>query len=361
MTVAPSTLLSTVSSQGIGHAGMERRWRRMARVAWLQHRAGLLGLLVLYGACAVTIALASRSTRSAFATYVSDGCVANLFHAACPTLSNTFANTTDPFSVLVIALNILPVVVGVFLGAPLVSRELESGTYRFAFTQALSRSRYVLMTLAMFAGFITVGAVVMGLLLATWSHPFEVVGIESMWQSGLFATSWFMLAAWSLLGLALGVLVGVLTKRVVMAMAGTMLLVGGLVVASSTFFVRHLLSMAPLASKGFSPVGLGLGVIAHQTFRGQGPPGDWLVGSWMTGRHGDVLSQARSQELVNVLDANKGNGAGILHSLAVHHVSYWVSYQPATRYWIFQGIAGAILLVLGAVATAIVVRRLRHL
>jgi hypothetical protein len=333
----------------------------MARVAWLQHRAGFFGLLALYGACGVTIVLAGRGTRSAFATYVSDGCVSNPFHAPCGTLSNTFSNTTDPFSVLVIAVNVLPIVVGVFLGAPLVSRELESGTYRFAFTQALSRSRYVLMTLTMFAGFVVAGAVVVGLLLATWSHPFEVVGTETMWQSGLFATSWFMLAAWSLLGLALGVLVGVLTKRVVMAMAGTMLIVSGLIVASFTFFVRHLLSVAPLASKSLTTVGLSNGVIDHQTYRGQGPQGAWLVGSWMTGRHGDVLSQARSRELVDVLNANKPNMAEILHFLAVHHVSYWVSYQPATRYWVFQGIAGAILLVLGAIATATVVSRLRHL
>ena len=57
------------------------------------------------------------------------------------------------------------------------------------------------------------------------------------------------------------------------------------------------------------------------------------------GRHGNVLSQARSQTRVSAVDAIKGDSAAMLHFLAVHHVSYWVSYQPATRHWIFQGSA----------------------
>ncbi len=342
-----------------------RQWRRLAKAVWLQHPGAFFGLLVVYVALAATIVVGIEATRSTFSAYVADGCVTHPFvHShACVTATKSFGDKSDPFTALVDALNVLPVVVGVFLGAPLVSRELESGTYRFAFTQALSRSRYVLTTLAMLAAFVAAGAVVLGLLFAVWAHPFELVGTEPMWQSGTFATSWFVLAAWSILGLAVGMLVGVLVRRVVMAMAGTVLIVGGLVVASITSLIPHLLSIAPLAAKRPTQIGLGVGVLGMRAFTGEGPPGAWLVRSWMTGRHGEILSQARAQGLVNALIASKGGttSAATRHFLAVHHVTYWVSYQPAAREWIFQGAAGVVLLALGAIATAVTARRLRHL
>lgn len=197
-------------------------------------------------------------------------------------MANNFANTTGPFSAILLALSVLPVVVGVFLAAPLVSRELDSGTYRFAFTQSANRTRRVLGALLLLALFVAAGAVVLGLLLSTWVHPFDVLGDKSRWQSGRFDTTWVMLAAWSLLGLAVGTLVGTLAKRTVAAMAGTAVVIGGFVVAATVSFVQFVVSIAPAASKGFAPKGLGVGILGLQSHYGQGPPGAWLLRSWMT-------------------------------------------------------------------------------
>jgi len=50
----------------------------------------------------------------------------------------------------------------------------------------------------------------------------EVAGVgESMREPGNFVTSWWMLTAWSLLGVAVGALIGTVLKRVVPAMATT--------------------------------------------------------------------------------------------------------------------------------------------
>lgn len=48
-------------------------------------------------------------------------------------------------------------------------------------------------------------------------------------------------------------------------------------------------------------------------------------------------------------------------SLALRHISFWVSYQPATHYWILQGVTGVVLILLGVIVTVVVVRRLRYL
>jgi hypothetical protein len=42
---------------------------------------------------------------------------------------------------------VLPVLLGAFAGGPLLSRELDSGTFRFAWTQGAGRTRWALATL----------------------------------------------------------------------------------------------------------------------------------------------------------------------------------------------------------------------
>jgi hypothetical protein len=46
--------------------------------------------------------------------------------------------------------------------------------------------------------------------------------------------------------------------------------------------------------------------------------------------------------------------------LSVHHYIYWVSYQPASRFWIFQIIAAAILIGMAALLAFATVRLVRR-
>ena len=166
-------------------------WRSMVRAAWLQRRAALLGLLALYVALALALVIGALGTHPTYVRYSGGTVVSGL--------------STDPFTALVIALNVLPVLVGVFVGAPLLSREFESGTFRFTWTQAIGRRRFVMMTLGLLAGLTTAGSCVLGLLLGWYAHPFETAGLESRWQSGLFDTTAVTLTACRLFALALGV------------------------------------------------------------------------------------------------------------------------------------------------------------
>lgn len=339
-------------------------WRQLARVTWLLHRSALIGLLALYIGCAIAIVLGEHGTHSNYASYVANGCVANPIHFPCGTISNTFAKTTDPFSAAVIALSVLPVIVGIFIGAPLLSRELESGTFRFTWTQAVGRTRFVLTTLVMLAAFVTAAAVVLGLLLSTWAHPFEVVRVESRWQSGLFGTTWFMAATWTLFALALGAFLGVAVKRTVAAMAATTAGVGGLILASFVVVVRHLLAIAPLTTTKNSPVGVGLGALNQPAFPGNGDesPGSWLVRSWFTGPNGNSLGTVAANKVRDSLYAG-GDGIKSVDPaswLSRHHDTFWVSYQPESRFWIFQGLEGVILIGLAALLTVVTVRFVRR-
>jgi hypothetical protein len=46
--------------------------------------------------------------------------------------------------------------------------------------------------------------------------------------------------------------------------------------------------------------------------------------------------------------------------LSAHHYIYWVSYQPASRFWVFQIIAAAILIVLAVLLAFATVRLVRR-
>jgi hypothetical protein len=76
------------------------------------------------------------------------------------------------------------------------------------------------------------------------------------------------------------------------------------------------------------------------------------VRSWLTGPGANnVLSQ---------IEKAKDGQIDATRLLALHHDAFWVSYQPASRFWIFQGVEGAILIVLAALlvlGTLWVVRR----
>jgi len=340
-------------------------WRPMARVTWLQHGAALIGLLVVYVACAVAMIVGELGTHASWAAYVNNGCVAHPYHGPCQNFA--LALNVDPFSAMVIALHVLPVVIGVFVGAPLLSRELETGTFRFTWTQGIGRARFLLTSFVFLAVFVTAAAFVLGLLLNWYAHPFEVITAESQWQSGLFDTTGLMLGAWTLFALALGTLLGAVIGRAVAAMAAAAVGVGGLLVGSFIVFVHRLLAVGALATARYSPTGLGIGMLNVRAYPGYGPPGSWLVQGWLTGPDGQRLSTAAANivlgKMYNSIKTpfpSQSSDSDPSHWFLIHHYSYWMSYQPASRYWIFQVVAAAILLGFAALlvlATLRVIRR----
>ena len=329
-------------------------WRPMARATWLQQRAALITLLAVSAALALAIVAGQLAIRALYARYVADGCV--LPQSTDPnggTVANTFAASTNAFTALVIALHVLPVLIGVFIGAPLISRELESGTFRFTWTQEIGRTRYVLTTVALLAVAVAAVTCVLGALLGWYAHPFDVVGDESRWQAGLFGTTAVTLPAWTLFALATGTLLGTLTGRIVTAMATTAATAGGFLVAAFWTLDRHLLSLGALTARASAADGVFAGPLNVPAGSGFGLAGSWLVRGWITGPGGRELSAAmadRVQSRMYAAMTRAGKKAADPAAwVSAHHYAQWVSYQPAGRFWYFQAIAAAALVALAVV------------
>ena len=87
-----------------------------------------------------------------------------------------------------------------------------------------------------------------------------------------------------------------------------------------------------------------------------GPAGAWLDQGWYTSASGHRLSDAAVNHLQNKYT---GTGPAWLTWL---HDTFWVTYQPGSRYWLFQLILGGgtlLAAVLLAAATIALIRRRR--
>ena len=113
-------------------------WRRTAWVSWRHHRVALGGVAVFLGALATGLWTAGLQLHHAWAA-------ATACHpsssAACQNLINAFQST----NVILkggFVLQPLPALIGAFVGAPMLAcAEIETGTFRYAWTQGFGRRR----------------------------------------------------------------------------------------------------------------------------------------------------------------------------------------------------------------------------
>ena len=80
----------------------------------------------------------------------------------------------DLQTALMAALLVVPALVGIFFGAPLVARELESGTFRLIFTQGVTRARWLTVKLALVGLGSSVLAGGLSLMVAWWANPINI-------------------------------------------------------------------------------------------------------------------------------------------------------------------------------------------
>lgn len=327
----------------------------MMWLTWRQFRAQAIATaaaLVL-----VAIVLVSSGVQFADRFHASiAGCQA---HGSCIQLASGFLHTLHGSGygligqVAVGLIYAVPGLIGVFWGGPLITREIETGTFRLAWTQSVMRSRWLAIKVGSIGLVALASAGLLSLLASWWMTPLYQATAKARSDSGVerlapavFGANGIVPIGYAAFGFALGLALGVLIRRTLPAMAATLAVFAGIQVAWPQWIRPHLLS----SLRSVSPLNLSkLDELAIDTqghmyvTAAASKPGAWILANQTIDRAGHLFTGPPTKACLNQsLQACNA-------SVARLHLRQVLTYQPASRYWAFQWYETGIFLVLAFV------------
>ena len=338
----------------------------MIRFTWLQFRMQATMAVAALSAFAVVLVLTGPHMASLYASAIT-GCHGG---TPCDTAASHFLSRLAGTSLypvvylLGIALILTaPAIIGIFWGAPLIARELEAGTYRLAWTQSITRTRWLAVKLAL-TGLAAIGVTeALSLMQAWWAHPIgkarnlaaSVPGLPqpftgSPLSSWIFASHGITPLGYAAFGFALGTAAGALIRRTVPAMAVTLAIFAAAQVVMPLWIRPHLMPPVRTVVSGptfFESAGLSVGTLTASTVPGQ--PGAWILSSAAINAAGRPVSTIPAPCLSPSVGKSASPNAGAC--MASRGIREAISYQPAGRYWAFQWIETGIFLALALALT----------
>ena len=331
----------------------------MIRLSWRQFRGQAV---VAAAALAITAVVLGAVAPHLFHLYDASGMATCQAHGNCVPLATGLVNAIPGFYGILYfggigILFVLPAVIGAFWGAPLVSREYETGTYKMAWTQGVGRGRWLAVKLGVVgvAAMVTTG--LFSLLLTWWSGPIDTATGLKEGTSVTFIRLGFVLfpprditpVAYAAFGFALVVAAGLLIRRTVPAMAVTLVIFVAVQIGWAVAIRPHLIPAAhtvvALSQADLGSLGIAGSVEIVNPPATALQPGEWILSTQTIDPAGHVLNVAA------VKPCQTTDVQACTAALAPLHLRDVIAYQPASRFWAFQWYeAGIFLALAGALA-----------
>lgn len=335
----------------------------MIWLTWRQHRKQVLYIAVALAVVAAVMVPTGLSMHHAFTRSGLAACLDGLGTAQvvpadsnlCSDPSEQFGNQYSSMAFIGILFVLLPVFLGIFIGAPLVAREIEHGTHRLVWTQGVSRRHWAVVKFGLLGGATLILAAAYALGMTWWFTPLVRNGGGRL---GLvsFDVQGVVPIAYTLFAVAVGIFSGTMFKRVLPAMGVTL---GGFAV------VRILVEWLARPSY-MSPVAASLPLYSTQRFNPES--GAWVYSQGIVNATGRLVVPGGSETCAGPRAAAKSaadlpacGDELIQRGLGPAPFSDWVRYQPGNRFWDFQGIESGIFLALTAILLYLAVRRIRSI
>jgi ABC-type transport system involved in multi-copper enzyme maturation permease subunit len=321
------------------------------RFAWLQFRVQAAVAAGALAIVAVVLAVTGPNLVHLYDTTVAT-CAAQ---HDCSTATTNFTNSDGPLQVFLdFLLLVVPLLIAIFWGAPLVSREFETGTFRLAWTQGVSRTRWLAVKLGLGALMSMAAAGLLSLMVSWWSSQLDQVNANPF-DSLRFGARDIVPIGYAAFAFALGVTAGLLFRRLLPAMLTA--LIGFVAVGEIvTSWVRPNLigpfhkSLPITAATPVSVDQFPTGIRAFESARGVSLPNAWVYSVKIADNAGHVPTSSflnRACPLGNYGPLNPRDCTARL-AAKFHQV---VTYQPGSHYWPMQwyelAIALALAIVLG--------------
>jgi hypothetical protein len=315
---------------------------------WRQHRSEALLTLGVLAVGSVYLLITGLNMTHTFHQSGLGTCLAQHPQSigtsgSCGLLASLFLNQYGPFIPFAAALLLLPILFGVMVGAPLIAREYEQRTRLLLWMQSVTRTRWLMVTLAVVLGAGLLTSAILLALLNWWYQPFDQL-IGQFNQIAFDFTGPVFLAS-SLMALTVGIAAGALTRRTVLAIFLTLALIAAIRIVVE-FNLRpnyepQIVLTWPLA-QGNDPGSLGQ----------DNPPmtlgrEDWQIGSGFLDAQGNRTNGIYCNELhpTSPLQCARDEG----------YRGNYLAYQPADRFWTFQWIETGIYLAISMLALGVTI------
>jgi hypothetical protein len=138
----------------------------------------------------------------------------------CAQSAREFYNDYQNVVFVGLLLLVLPMLVGMFWGAPLVAREVEHGTHRLVWTQGVSRLRWAATKIGLIFAAVVAITAIYAAMLAWWITPVMQTSGQRFAYI-FFDVHGFVVFGYVVFALALGIFAGAVTGRLLPAMAAT--------------------------------------------------------------------------------------------------------------------------------------------
>jgi hypothetical protein len=331
----------------------------MTWLTWRQFRPQAVTAAVALAAFAVLLAVTGPHLASLYAASRITGCHSQ----SCGQLASSFLSQVGVGIYPVVCMLgiagvvLAPAVIGIFWGAPLIAREFEAGTFRLAWTQSITRARWLAVKLALTGLAAMAVTEALSLMQAWWAAPIGQaarLATTSSFPLGMGPLSPLAFDAHGItpLGYAsfaftLGVTTGLLIRRAIPAMAVTLAIFAAVQVAMPLWIRPHLFppdhTTAAISSFTALPTQIGSnGTFAFGVQFLPGQPGAWILSAGAVNAAGHPVS---TNPAACLSDALSGSPAWT-QCLTSHGIRIGVTYQPTSRYWAIQGTETAIYLAL---------------
>jgi ABC-2 family transporter protein len=335
----------------------------MTWLTWRQFRVQAATLYAAVAACAVVLAVTGPRLPRA-------GAVFDLL---------TPGDRRLYFTGLTV-LAVTPALIGAFLGAPMVARELETGTHRLAWSQSVTRGRWLATKLGLTGPAVAAAVGALTLAVTWWAVPLD--GATSSTRGALparlspvpFAMRGIAPVGYAVFALVLGVALGMVLRRSLVAMAVTLAVFTFVQIAMPLWVRPHL--MTPTTRFVTISDSSVIGIQFHNddpvpTIEVQSGPGDWVLSNRTVDAAGRAvpLPSSFAQCVPGPPRPGAADGAAVevksrldtcLSQLSAAGYRQKLVYQPASRFWPLQWAETGVFLGLSALLAWFCFWRLRR-
>ena len=296
---------------------------RMTRVTWYKHRASVLGIPGLFLLAAALLFIDSVLQRHWISSHHLTYCLAyadNATSSRCLTQNSpyqlgVFAEFVNYWRTegTVVAVFLLAAVTGLFAGVPWVAREFEGGGFRFTWTQSVSPLGWLLGTFGPLTLLAEVTAAICGVAAHWWFQvaQWRLNGGTTPWGWESLEMTPLSIVSWTLLAMALALLLGVTIRRVLPAMIAFAATFGGCLVLAQTWLPGSLFRV------GAIPLRVNYSTQEY-------PAGSYVAQTWFARPGGPKLNPTT----VYAQMYNAPQPVQPVRWLTQHHLTEWIAYQP---------------------------------